>query len=116
MPPLPFNRHQTAHQKCNSTANNTHCIVSLEDPYAYAMFATLEGPSRIQLHTLNNIRGTKHSQVIHIHINPHTRSILGRTYHKLFLTPNTQQLVPYITIPTYSPAKGITGRRADKLF
>jgi hypothetical protein len=60
----------------------------LDDPYSYAMLATLEGPIRIQLHTLITIRGTNHSQVIHLNINPHTRNILGRTYHQLFLTPH----------------------------
>ena len=80
------------------------------------MLTTLEVPICIQLHTLINIRGTNHSQVIHIQINPHTRSILNRTYHQLFLTPGIQELAPRITIPTYSPMKGITGRRADKLF
>jgi hypothetical protein len=44
------------------------------------MLATLEGPIRIQLHTLITIRGTYLSQVIYLQINPHTRSILGRTY------------------------------------
>jgi hypothetical protein len=80
------------------------------------MLATLEGPIRIQLHTLINIRGTNHSQVVYIQINPHTRSILGRTYHQLFLTPGTQDLAPNITLPTYNPTKGITGRRYDKLL
>jgi hypothetical protein len=114
--PAPGGSHITPHKKRNSTANNTHYIISLEDPHAYVMRVTLDGPIRIQLHTLINIRGTNHSQVIHIHINPHTRSIIGRTYHQLFLTPGTQKLAPHITIPTYNPIKGITGRRADKLF
>ncbi len=114
--PAPDGAHIIPHQKRNSTANNTHYIISLEDPYAYAMFAPLEGPIRIQLHTLINIRGTNHSQVIHIQINPRTRSILGRIYHQLFLTPDTQELAPHIAIPTYNPIKGITGKRADTLF
>ncbi len=80
------------------------------------MLATLEGPIRIQLHTLINIRGTNHSQVVYIQVNPHTRSILGRTYHQLFLTPGTQDLAPHITLPTYNPTKGITGRRYDRLL
>jgi hypothetical protein len=79
------------------------------------MLAILEGTTRIQLHILINIRGANHSQVIHILINPHTRSILGRTYHQLFLTPGTQELAPLITLPTYNPSKGIIGRRADNL-
>jgi hypothetical protein len=80
------------------------------------MLATLEGPIRIQLHTLINIRGTNHSQFAHIQLNPHIRSILGRTYHQLFLTPGTLELAPHIAISTYNPTKGITGRRTDKLL
>ena len=89
--PAPEGSHVILQKKRNSTNNNTHYIISLENPHAYAMRATLEGPMRIQLHTLINIRETNHSQVIHIQINPHTRSILGRTYHPLFLTPDTQE-------------------------
>ena len=63
------------------------------------MLATLEGPIRIQIHTLVNIRGTNHAQIVHIQINPHTRIILGHTYHQFFLTPGTQELVPHITLP-----------------
>ena len=64
--------HIIPHKKRNTTANNTHYVISPEDSYAYDMLATLEGPIRIQLHTLINIRGTNHSQVIHIQINPRT--------------------------------------------
>jgi len=64
----------------------------------------------------DNVTHTPYSQVIHIQINPHTRSILCRNYNQLFLTPGTQELAPHITIPTYNPIKGITERRADKLL
>ena len=37
-------------------------------------------------------------------------------YHQLFLTPGTQELAPHITIPSYNPTKGLTGRRYDKLM
>jgi hypothetical protein len=114
--PAPDGSYIIPHQKRNTTTNTTQYVISLDDPYAYAMLATFEGPIRIQLHTLINIRGTNHSQVVYIQINPHTRSILGRTYHQLFLTPGTQELAPHITLPTYNPTKGITGRRYDKLM
>ena len=52
-------------QKRNSPTNNTLYIISLEDPHSYAMLAILEGPIRIQLHTLINIRGTIHAQIVH---------------------------------------------------
>ena len=35
------------HQKRNNTANNTQYTISLEDPHAYAMLATLDSPIRI---------------------------------------------------------------------
>ena len=85
------------------------------DEYAYAMLATLEGPIRTQLRTLITIRGTSHSQIKHIQINPHPRSVLGRTYHQLYLTPGSQELAPHIPLPTYNHTKGITGRRSDKM-
>ena len=39
--------HIIPHQKRNSTPNNTHYIISLEDPHVYTMLVTLEGPIRI---------------------------------------------------------------------
>jgi hypothetical protein len=99
----------------DSSTNNTHSVISLDDPYSYAMLATLEGPIRIQPHTLITIRGTNHSEVIHLNINPHIRSILSRTYYQLVLTSGTQELAPHITLPAYNPAKDLTGRRTDKL-
>ncbi len=98
--PAPYGSFIIPHQKCNSTTNKTHYIISLEDPYSSAMLATLEGPIRLQLHTIINIRGTNNSQVIHLQLNPYTRSILGRTYYQLFITPGTQELAPHITLPT----------------
>ena len=77
----PDGSHIIPHQKRNTTANNTHYTISMEDPHSYAMLATLDGPIRIQLNTLITIRGTNHSQIIHIQLTPHTRSILGRSYH-----------------------------------
>jgi hypothetical protein len=113
--PAPDGAYIIPHQKRNSPTNNKRYIISLEDPQSCVMLATLEGPIRIQLHTLINIRGTNHAQIVHLQINPHTRNILGRTYHHIFLTPDTQELAPHITPPSYKPIKGITGRWADKL-
>ena len=76
-------------KKRNSTNNNTLYIMSMDDEYACAMLATLESPVQTHLRTLITIRGTNHSQIIHIQINSHTRSVLGRTHHQLYLTPGT---------------------------
>ena len=92
--PTPGDSYIIPQKKRNSTANNTFYVISMDDEYSYAMLATLEGPIRTQLRTLITIRGTNHSQIIHIQINPHTRGVLGRTYHQLYLTPGTQELAP----------------------
>jgi len=64
--PVPDGAYIIPHQRRNSPTNNTHYIISLEDPHSYVMLATLEGPIRIQLHTLINIRGTNHAQIVHL--------------------------------------------------
>ena len=53
--PAPDSAYIIPHKKRNSPTTNTHYIISLEDPHSYAMLATLEGPIRVQLHTLINI-------------------------------------------------------------
>jgi len=64
--PAPGESYIIPHQKRNSTTNNTFYAISMDDEYAYAMLATLESPIRTQLRALINIRGTNHSQIIHI--------------------------------------------------
>ena len=88
----------------------------MEDEHAYAMLATLEGTICTQLRTLICLRGTIHSQVIHIQFNPHTRSIIGRTYNQLFTPPSTQELEPHITLRRYNKDKGLISRRIDKVL
>jgi hypothetical protein len=89
----------------------------MEDEHAYAMLAILEGPIHSQLRTLIWIRGTTHSQVVHIQFNPHSCSIIGRTYHHhMFTAPCTQDLAPHIILPKYDNEKGLIGRRVDKIM
>jgi hypothetical protein len=87
--PAPDGSHIFIHPKKHNSAILTNFVISMEDEHAYAMLAALEGPIRTQLCTLICIRGTTHSQVIHIQFNPHTRGILGLTYHQLFTKPGT---------------------------
>jgi hypothetical protein len=101
--------HTSSPPKRSSPTDNTHYIKSLEDPYSNAMLSTLESPIRSQLHTHINIRGTNHAQIVYLQINSHTRNILGRTYHQLFLTPDTQELASHITPSAYNHVKDITG-------
>ena len=64
--PTPDGSYIEPPKKRNSTTNNTFYVISMDDEHAYAMLATLEGPIRTQLHTPITIRGTDHSQIIHI--------------------------------------------------
>jgi len=65
-------------------------ILLLQDPETletyeeYAMVATIETPIKIRLPTTITIAGSHHQQVVHIQLNPHKRSILGRAYLGLF--------------------------------
>jgi hypothetical protein len=95
------------HQKKNNSPILTNHVISTDEGHAYAMLAILEGPIRTQLRTLICIQGTIHSQVVHITINPHSRSILGRTHHHLFAASGTQELAPK------SPSQDTTRRRAS---
>ena len=72
--PSPDGAYIIPHPKRNSPTNNTHYIISMEDPHSYTMLANLEEPIRTQLHTLINIRGTNHAQIIHLQINPNTHA------------------------------------------
>jgi hypothetical protein len=114
--PTPDGPHIITHPKKQKSTILTNFIISMDDEHAYAMLATLEGPIRTQLRTLICIRGTTHSQVVHIQFNPHPRNILSRTYHHMFMAPGTQELVPHITLPKYNNDKGLVGRRIDKIL
>jgi hypothetical protein len=48
------------------------------------MLATLDSPIKIRLPTTITIAGSHHQQIVHIQVNPHKRSILGRAYMGLF--------------------------------
>ena len=61
------------------------------------------------------IAGAQHQQIVHIQLNPHNRSILGRAYLGLFQNPHTQSLHPNLTIPTVHQTKGLTGRRSEQM-
>jgi len=101
--PAPDGSHIITHpEKLNSTIL-TNFVISMEDEHAYAMLATPEGPIRTQLRTLICIRGNTHSQVIHMQFNPHTRSILGRTYHI-----NCSQHLAHKSLHPISPSRDTT--------
>jgi len=79
------------------------------------MLATIDTPAKICLSTALTIGGSHHQQIVHIQLNPHNRSIMGRAYMNLFQNPLTQTMNPSVPIPQVHPTKGLTCRRSDKM-
>ena len=79
------------------------------------MLATIRTPIKIRLTTTITIAGSHHQQIVHIQLNPHNRSILGRTYLGLFQNPLTRTMSPTIPILIVHQTKGVTSRRLAKM-
>jgi hypothetical protein len=90
-------------------------VISLANPKAFVMLATIDTPIKIRLPTTITIAGSHHQQIVHIQLNPHNRSILGRAYAGLFQTPLTQTMNPIIPIPKVHQTKGLIDRRSEKM-
>jgi hypothetical protein len=73
------------------------------------MLATIATPIKIRIPTTITIVGSHHQEIIHIKLNPHNKSILGRAYLGLFQNPHTQSLHP-ATMSAVHPTKGLMGR------
>ncbi len=69
-----------AHPKKNKSTQNTYFVVSLDDPTAYAMLATLADPTKVTLLTSTTTQGQIRQHITTLNLTAHTRSILGRTY------------------------------------
>ncbi len=66
-------------------------VISIMDPTAYAMLATLADPIKTGLTTTITTSGQTKQQITSIDIIAHTRSILGHTYWQLLtdsISPN----------------------------
>jgi hypothetical protein len=113
--PTPDGAYVISHLRKDTSTQLTSFVISLAHPQAYVMLATIETQIKIRLPTTITIAGSHHQQIVHIQINPHNRSILGRAYLGLFQNPHTQSLQPTITMPTMHPTKGLTGRRSAKM-
>jgi hypothetical protein len=113
--PTPNGAYIISHLRKDTSSQLTSFVISLAHPHAYAMLATLDSPVKIRLPTTITIAGSHHQQIVHIQINPHNRSILGRAYLGLFQNPLTQTLNPDVPMPSIHPTKGLTGRRSSKL-
>ncbi len=80
------------------------------------MLATIDTPIKIRLPTTITVAGFHHQQIVHIHLNPHNRSILGRAYLGLFQNPLTQTLHPDAEMTIIHSTKGLTSRRSTKMI
>jgi hypothetical protein len=113
--PTPDGAYIISHLRKDTSSQLTSFVISLAHPQAYAMMATIDTPIKIWLPTTITIAGSHHQQIVHIQLNPHNISILGRAYLTLFQNPLTQSMNPTITMPTDHPTKGLTDRRTAKM-
>jgi hypothetical protein len=113
--PTPYGAYIISHVRKDNSSQLTNFVISLSHPQAYAMLATIDTPIKIRIPTTITIAGSHHQQIIHIHLSPHNKSILGRAYLSLFENPHTQSMHPTITIPIVHQTKGLTGRRSAKM-
>jgi len=113
--PTPDGAYNIFHLRKDTSSQLTSFVISLAHPQAYAMLATIDTPFKIRLPTTITIGGSYHQQIVHIQLNPHNRSILGRAYLGFFQKPLTQTMDPIITMPTVHPTKGLTDRRSAKM-
>jgi hypothetical protein len=79
------------------------------------MMAIIDTPVQDRIPTTITIAGSHHQQIIHIQLNPHDKSILGKAYLGLFQNPLTQSMHPTVTIPTVHQTKGLADRRTTKM-
>jgi hypothetical protein len=82
--PTPDGAYVISHLRKDTSAQLTNFDISLAHPQAYAMLATIETQIKIRLPNTITIAGSHQQHIVHIHLNPHNRSILGRAYLGLF--------------------------------
>jgi hypothetical protein len=104
-----------SHLRKDTSTQLTNFVISITNPHTYAMISTMDTPVKIRLPTTISIVGSHHQQIVHIQLNPHNRSILGRAYVGLFQNPLTQSMNPSVPIPKVHQTKGLTGRKIEKM-
>jgi hypothetical protein len=77
----------------------------MANPHTYAMISTMDTLVKARLPTTITIAGFHHQQIVHIQLNPHNRSILGRAYASLFQNPLTESMNPTVPIPKVHQTK-----------
>jgi hypothetical protein len=91
---------------------STNFVVSLSDPGAYAMLATLADPVKVTLPTNTTTRGQIRQQIATVNLITHTKIILGRTYLQLLTDPDINANIPPLH---YSQTKGLACSPSDKM-
>ena len=86
--PTPDGAYIISHLHKDTSTQQTSFVISLANPQAYAMLATIDTPIKIRLPTTITIACSHHQQIAHIQLNPHNRSIVGRAYLALFQNPS----------------------------
>ena len=104
-----------AHQKRDTSTQATNYTISMADPTAYAMLATLTDPMKVTLPTNTIFRGQIRHQIATLNLTAHTRSLLGRTYAQLLTDPDITHLNNNLPLLQYNQTKGLIGRPSDKL-
>jgi len=114
--PTPDGAYIISHVRKANSSQLTNFVLSLAHPPAYAILTTIDTPLKIRIPTTITLAGSHHQQIVHIQLNPHNRSMLGRAYLGLFQNPHTQSMHPIVTIPTLHQTKRLTGRRSAKEY
>ena len=104
-----------AHQKRDTSTQATNYIISVADPTAYAMLATLTDPTKVTLPTSTIFRGQIRHQIATLNLTAHNRSILGREYAQLLTDPDITHLNNNLPLLQYNQTKGLIGRPSDKI-
>ncbi len=92
--PTPDGAYIISHVRKDTSSQLTNFVISLAHPQSYAMMATIDTPIKIRIPTTITIAGSHHQQIVHIQLNLHNTSIIGKAYSGLFQNPHTQTLHP----------------------
>ena len=108
--PTPDGLYIITYLRKDTSSQLTNFFISMASPHTYAIITTINIPIKIRLPITITIACLHHQQIVHIQLNPHNRSIMGRAYTCLFHNPLTQNMSSTVPIPKVSQAKGLTCR------
>jgi prophage tail gpP-like protein len=101
--------------KKDTSTQTTNFVVSIANPAAYAMMATLAEPIKVTLPTSTTTRGHIRQQIATINLTTHTRSILGRTYAELLADLDITQVNINLPPQQYNQTKGLIRKPIGKM-